>query len=293
MEYTRNLIFTSGRRMEQLFDTIVDRTRARLDIPAVRTLFGVGQRPRRPDPDLSPAKGWSIQRSQWNLTIFKIHFGLLTLKAYTKGERVLRFEAIVHNTTALHTGRALDKFGAIVTRLTGMVDRFTSMLDCVDVGFLPDGILDQLPQPSQIGAVRVGGLDTNKPRTRAAMTAVTALAIAPDGFTVADFAAQVRGRTGERIHRPPGRPTTCASSAANSSSSNPARAAATRCPTDAARTVTALTTLRDHVIEPVLAGVRKPVGRPPNAYTRIDRDYDTLRTGLRTLFADLGIRTAA
>ena len=73
-----------------------------------------------------------------------------------------------------------------------MVDRFTTMLDCVDIGFLPDGILDQLPQPSQIGAVRVGGLDTNKPRTRAAMAAVTALAVAPDGFTVADFAAQVR-----------------------------------------------------------------------------------------------------
>ena len=64
-------------------------------------------------------------------------------------------------------------------------------------------------------------------------------------------------------------------------------------PADAARTVTALTTLRDHVIEPVLAGARKPVGRPPNTYTRIDHDYDTLRTGLRTLFTDLGIRTAA
>jgi hypothetical protein len=37
-----------------------------------------------------------------------------------------------------------------------MVDRFTSMLDCVDVGFLPDGILDQLPTAPQIGATRVG-----------------------------------------------------------------------------------------------------------------------------------------
>src|SRR5688500_12786955 len=71
------------------------------------------------------------------------------------------------------------------------------MLDCVDIGFLPDGILDQLPQPSQIGAVRVGGLDTNKSRTRAAMAGVTALAVAPDGFTVADFAAQVRAHTGD------------------------------------------------------------------------------------------------
>ena len=58
---------------------------------------------------------------------------------------MLRFEAIVHNTRALRTGRVLDKFGEIVARLAGMVDRFTSMPDCVDVGFLPDSILDQLP----------------------------------------------------------------------------------------------------------------------------------------------------
>jgi hypothetical protein len=30
--------------------------------------------------------------------MFKVHFGYLTLKAYTKGERVLRFEAIAHHT---------------------------------------------------------------------------------------------------------------------------------------------------------------------------------------------------
>ena len=104
-----------------------------------------------------------VLRPQWNLTIFKIHFGLLTVKAYSKGERVRRFEATVHNTKTLRTGRALAKFGAIVARLAGMVDRFTTMLDCIDTGFLPDGLLDQLPTPSQIGAVRVGGIDTNKP----------------------------------------------------------------------------------------------------------------------------------
>jgi len=92
---------------------------------------------------------------------------------------VLRFEAIVHNTRALRTGRVLDRFPEIVARLAGMVDRFTSMLDCVDVGFLPDGILDQLPLPAQIGATRVGGIDLNTPRMRAALSAVLALAIAP------------------------------------------------------------------------------------------------------------------
>ena len=124
------------------------------------------------------------------------------------------------------------------------------------------------------------------------MTAVTALAIAPDGFTVADFAAQVRGRTGNDytvrqaaydLRKLRGKQLVV----------KPGKGRRYQVPDDAARTVTALTILRDQVIEPVLAGARKPVGRPPNAYTRIDRDYDTLRTGLRTLFADLGIRTAA
>jgi len=292
VEYSRNLIFTSGLTMERLFDTIIDRTRTRLDLPTVRTLFGVGQRPRRSDPELSPRQGVVIDHPRWNLTIFKIHFGLLTLKAYSKGERVLRFEAIVHNTTTMHTGRALPRFGAIVARLAGMVDRFTSMLDCVDTGFLPDGILDRLPTPSRIGAVRVGGVDTNKPRTRAAMTAVTALALAPDGFTVADLAAAVRARTGHDY--------TSRQAAydlrklrAKQLVVKPGRSRRYLVPDDAARTLTAVVTLRDRVIAPVLAGARKPIGRPPHTYSRIDRDYDTLRTTIRSLFDHLGINTAA
>ena len=197
LEYSRNLIFASGAVMERAFDTVVDRTRSRLDVPKLRTLFGVGARPRWRGEDLSPRQAVVIERPRWNLTLFKVHFGLLTLKGYTKGEHVLRFEAIVHNTKALHTGRVLEKFPAIVARLAGMVDRFTSMLDCVDVGFLPDGILDQLPLASQIGATRVGGIDLNRPRMRNALNAVLALAVAPDGFTVADLADKVRSLTGQ------------------------------------------------------------------------------------------------
>src|SRR6266849_4480057 len=38
-EYSRNLLFKSGAQMGALFDRILDRTRSRLDIPAIRTLF--------------------------------------------------------------------------------------------------------------------------------------------------------------------------------------------------------------------------------------------------------------
>jgi hypothetical protein len=32
-----------------------------------------------------------------------------------------------------------------------MADRFVTALDCADIGFLADGILDELPLPSRLG----------------------------------------------------------------------------------------------------------------------------------------------
>ena len=84
-----------------------------------------------------------IETPRWDLTLFKVHFGLLTLKGYTKGEHVPRFEAITHNTRSLGCGGVMEKFPDIITRLAAMTDRFTTALDCVDVAFIPDGILDQ------------------------------------------------------------------------------------------------------------------------------------------------------
>jgi len=265
-------------------------------VPKLRTLFGVGQRPRNHGEDLSPRQAVVIERPRWNLTLFKVHFGLLTLKGYTKGEHVLRFEAIVHNTKTLHTGRVLEKFPAIVTRLAGMVDRFTSMLDCVDVAFLPDGVLDQLPAPTQIGATRVGGVDVNKPRIRNALTAVLALAVAPDGFTVADLAAKVRSLTGQADDQYTVRQAAYDLRKLRGKQlvTKPGRTRRYQVPGQAARTIAALLTLRDQVIAPILAGARRPgPGRPPKTRTRIDRDYQNLRDGMRTLFHDLGLNTAA
>lgn len=105
----------------------------------------------------------------------------MKLKGYTKGEHVLRFEAIAHNTKALGVGRVLDKFPEIVGRLAGMLERFCTTLDCVDVAFIPDGILDELAQPAVIGTTRVGGVDLNKARIRTTLGAVTALAAGPTG----------------------------------------------------------------------------------------------------------------
>jgi hypothetical protein len=117
----------------------------------------------------------------------------------------------------------LEKF-AEITQLTAMLDRFTSMLDCVDIGFLPEGTLGRLPHPSQLAGTRIGGVDINIPRVRAALAAVLALAVAPQGFTVAWLTAKVQaitGQTQDGYSNPDRAPTTCASCAANSWPPNP------------------------------------------------------------------------
>jgi hypothetical protein len=195
-EYSRNLLFKSGAQMEDLFDRILDRTRSRLDIPAVRTLFGLKTRPHRNRKAGPPAQEIVIEKPRYGLSWFRISFGRLQLKAYTKGEHVLRFEATVHNAKELRCRRSLDNFDQIIDRLAGMADRFATALDCADTGFLPDGVLDELPLPAQAGASRIAGIDLNKPRIRAALAAALALAPAPGGFTVADHAARVRQITG-------------------------------------------------------------------------------------------------
>jgi hypothetical protein len=45
VEYSRNLLFRSGAQMDRVFNTLVDRTRSRLDVPTLRTLFGAKHRP--------------------------------------------------------------------------------------------------------------------------------------------------------------------------------------------------------------------------------------------------------
>jgi hypothetical protein len=46
---------------------------------------------------------------------------------------------------------------------------------CMFVMFMPDDILDQLPLPSQLGATRTGGIELNRPRIRAALSAALSI----------------------------------------------------------------------------------------------------------------------
>jgi hypothetical protein len=81
----------------------------------------------------------------YDLTIFKLHCGKLTLMIYTKGERVLPIEVVVHNTEQLRCGRSLEKFPEIVVQAKGILERFMNALSCIDQCYIADRMLEQLP----------------------------------------------------------------------------------------------------------------------------------------------------
>lgn len=290
-EYSRNLLFQHGNQMEQLFQGIVDRTRSWLDVERIKTIFGYKRRPFYHDKRRKPPRfEVVVEKPQYNLTIFKLHFGRLTVKMYTKGERVLRAEAVVHNTKALRCGRSLPKFPEIVLELRLILHRFLDALDCMDSSFISDETLDQISHPGSLGKARVAGIDLNKPRLQAVIQAVIALSTTPTGFAVSMLAAKVREILG-----------------VNSYSSRQAsydlrklrakhwvhRIAGSRkyqSSDQGLRTMTALLVLRNKVIKPLLAGSQHPRQPPkPHRCSPIDALYQSLQAEMANLFLLLGI----
>jgi hypothetical protein len=124
-EYSRNLLFLRGSELEQVFQGTIDRTRSLLDAKTLKSIFGAKKRPTCCKGKKEPRCEVVVERPAYDLTVFKIHFGKITAKIYTKGERVLRIEIIVHHTKELHCGRSLPKFSEIVLRLKEILNRFS------------------------------------------------------------------------------------------------------------------------------------------------------------------------
>ena len=292
-EYSRNLLFRSGATMERVFAAIIDRTRARIDVPVLKTLFGFKSRPHRDRKGGPPRLAAVTETPAYDLTVFKLYFGKLTLKAYTKGEHVLRFEAITHNTSDLRTGRMLDRFCEIVTALAGMLDRLLTVCDCVHASFADDHTLDQLPQPGYLGATRLGGIDINQPRARAALSAALSLAACPAGFTAADFTTKVQAITGDTGYTARQGAYDIRKLRAKNLITPKPRSRRYLTPPDAVRTIAGILILHDQVLIPCLAGIRAPELTPAASQPHpADQHYENLRNQMRALLHDCGLAAA-
>ena len=126
LELSRNLLFWRGTTMNEVFQKLVDRTRAPLALNQVKTIFGFSYRPHqiikrgRERTEVSKA----VQAKSYDLTVFKVKWGNLTLKIYDKGGRVLPIEVVVHNAKELRCGKMLDRLPTLLARMQDMLVRF-------------------------------------------------------------------------------------------------------------------------------------------------------------------------
>jgi DNA-binding transcriptional ArsR family regulator len=233
-----------------------------------------------------------VETPTYDLTVFKVHYGKMTLKIYTKGERVLRVEVIVHNTKEYRWGRSLPCFGEIVVRLRGILERFLNAVGCLDACFVADETLENLPLPTKVGQTKVGGIDFNKPRMRRVADSVLALSTSPTGFTASELAQKVRAMSGE-VESAYG-PRRAAYDLKKLRGKGMVRKIGTsrRYEPEPAglRAMTALVVLREKVIRPLLAARQRPESQiKPNHPTPVDHHYENLRGGMRDLFTALGM----
>jgi hypothetical protein len=293
VEYSRNLIFHVGGQMEQMFQALIDRSRAPLNLDTIKTILGYKRRPKYRTRKRKSAE-WevAVEKPTYDLTIFRLRCGKLTLKIYTKGERVLRIEAIAHNTQELDCGRSLEKFPRIVSELRSILERFMDALSCIDQCFIADETLEQLPGPSQVGNTKVGGVDFNKPRMRWVAEAILTLAASPGGFTSSELADRVRtlSRQSEAEYGP--------RRAAYDLKKLRGKQMVGRIPKTrryepipaGLKAITAIVVLRNQVFKPLLAAAQQlQPSRGAQKPTTLDTHYETLRVTMQGIFRELGV----
>jgi hypothetical protein len=193
IEYSRNLLFTRGRQMDTVYQKIIDLTRGRLNIKRLKMIFGKKNRPYKHKSTAS-APEVCIETPDYNMTVFKIHFGRLTVKLYDKGERTLRAEVVVHNTKDLKCKRGINSFGEVVDKLETIMESFLSNLDFAHVATIDDETFEFISDPTLTGKNRLAGIDFTKGRMKKIASILLCLSMKPDGFTSMDVVSEINAR---------------------------------------------------------------------------------------------------
>jgi hypothetical protein len=293
IEYSRNLLFELGGQMERVFQALIDRSRAPLDLDTIKTILGYRRRPRYRTRKRKSAE-WevTVEKPTYDLTIFRLHCGKVTLKIYTKGERVLRIEAMAHNVKELDCGRSVEKFTRIVVELKSILERFVQALSCIDQCFIADDTLERLPEPSVVGKAKVGGLDFNKQRMRAVAEAVLALSWRPKGFTSSELANQVVQSNGapESSYSPRQAAYDLKKLRGKQMVERVTKTRRYQATPAGVKAIAALVVLREKAIRPLLAAAQEiRPSRGPQNPTALDRHYETVRVGMRGVLRELGV----
>jgi hypothetical protein len=289
IEYSRNVLFKSGRQLDQIYPGLIERTRLLLDAPRLKTIFG-----RKGRPHFKATGGGRlekiIERSTYDLTVFKLHLGKFTLKRYDKADRVLRIEVMTANTAELRSGKLLERLPGMLAKLEEILVRFLAVVQAAHTSFLDLRLVEKLSEPSRRGAKRVAGVNLEKLRMRALSEAVLALAAAPHGFTALDLSQRVRQQQGRKLRRYDARKAAYDLRKLRGKAlvERIAETRRYRIRRPGIQTLAGLFVLREKIIKPVLSGSCRPkVGRPPQSLHPLDAHYTRLKKEILATFQTL------
>lgn len=291
IEYSRNLIFKSGRQLDEYYQSLVEQIWPALDVPRLKTIFG-----RRNRPHLNAGRSLErrIERTDYNLTLFKLKFAGLDLKMYDKGARVLRIEVVVRRIDDLRCGRLLARVPEMLAHLRNILVNFLNVVQAVPQSTLGARQLDGLAAPTRRGEKRIAGVDLQKPRMQAVAAGVIALAPTPHGFTAEELAAQTQ-RHRPRLRRKYGVRQAAYDLRKLRAKGLVQRIAKTRryrVRKPAINILAGWFVLREKVIKPVLAGVCPPRrGRPRKSppLSVLEPHYQTLQRQMHETLAHLKV----
>ena len=120
LEYSRNYLFHQAQVLEEVFQKLIDRTRAPLDIKTLETIFG--RRHRQPTKKRQRAgrRGYEVTKevdaSSWDVTVWRVRWGAVVLKVYDKS----RAGVAGGSQGAQHGGAGLRQRAGQVGRATGV-----------------------------------------------------------------------------------------------------------------------------------------------------------------------------
>lgn len=208
---------------------------------------------------------------------------------YTKGEAVLRAEAIVHNVRKEFPRWGIAHWPAIADGLQAMLQRFLNVLQAVDACWIAEDVFSQLAERSQVGASPVAGIDLNRRRMRAVIEGVLLLSCRVNGFRSEHLAA--------RVSEILGAPYTSRQASYDLKKLRGKgwveRVSGTRsylASVESLRTMAAAVLLREKVLHPLLSENHRGIPRRPrNRLGKLTRHYLILQHDLQQLLPLLGI----
>jgi hypothetical protein len=296
LELSRNFLFYQEQVLEEVFQKMIDRTRAPLDIKTLETIFGRRHRQPTKKQQRAGRSGFEVAKevdaSNWDMTVWRVRWGHVVLKIYDKAGRVLRVEVKVLNTAALGCGKRVEKLGEQLSCLQGMLERFLASLRAAHVSFLDEGQFERWAEPSHRGKRRLAGLDLNKARNRAVIAAVSGLATQPEGFTSAQLAQAVRVRMGWKQDQYPSRRGAYdLAKLRGKALVDPVEGRRRyQCRPEQLGVLCSYVVLREQVIKPVLAGIaRQKLAPSPAQLSPLDAHYLALRAEFQRTCQTLGL----